>query len=38
MRGGEIMQMIIAIIASVIADVAGHYICKRLDRKLKDDN
>ena len=38
MKGGEIMQALIAIITSVIANLVGHLICKWLDSKIKDDN
>ncbi len=36
--GGEIMQFIMTIIATVTANVVGYYICKWLDRILDDDN
>lgn len=37
-KGGEIMQTLIAIIVAVIANVVGHLICKWLDSNLQDDN
>ncbi len=38
MKGGETVRTILEIIATIVADVVGHLICKVLDCKLNKDD
>ena len=38
MRGGEIMREFLEFILSIAASVVGHFVCKWLDSKIRDDN